>query len=244
MKARYLIAILALAAPALAGCAGSDNQEAAAANDPLEPMNRFFFDFNQKLDKHAALPAATFYTSTVPNPVRNGLHNFLANLSGPVSVANNVLQARVESAGTEAARFLINSTVGVAGIFDVATGWGLPDHTRDFGETMGVYGIGQGPYLVIPFSGPSAVRDLAGSYADGFLSPLYYLHVQFTGKQYVGLVKSALGTVDNRANNIVTYRDIERNSVDFYATMRDYYRQRRERQVEDNPVQTASLPDF
>ena len=243
MKAKYLLMILALG-PCLAGCAASDNQEASAANDPLEPMNRVFFDFNQRLDRHAALPAATFYTSAVPSPLRSGVHNFLANLSGPVSVANNILQARLENAGAEGARFVINSTIGVAGIFDVATDWGLPERNRDFGETLGVYGISQGPYLVIPFSGPSAVRDLAGSYVDGFLSPLYYLHVQFTGKQYVGLLKSALGTVDNRAKNIVTYRDIERNSVDFYATMRDYYRQRRERQVEDNPVQTASLPDF
>lgn len=243
MKAKYLVLFLALM-PLLAACAATDNQEAATADDPLEPMNRFFFDFNQKLDKHAALPAATFYTSAIPGPVRGGLHNFLANLSGPVSVANNILQARLENAGGEAARFVINTTVGVVGLFDVATDWGLPERNRDFGETLGVYGVDQGPYLVLPFHGPTAVRDVAGNYVDGFLSPLYYMHVQFAGKQYVGLFKSALGTVDNRANNIVTYRDIERNSVDFYATMRDYYRQRRARQVEDNPVQTASLPDF
>src|SRR5581483_2489027 len=150
---------------------------------------------------------------------RNGFHNFLANLSDPVGVANNLLQIRFENAGDEAARFVINTTIGVGGIFDVATDWGLPDRKRDFGETLGVYGVGQGPYLVLPIEGPSAVRDLAGNYIDGFFNPVYYLHVQFTGKQYVGLLKSALGSIDNRANNIVTYRDIERNSVDFYATM-------------------------
>jgi phospholipid-binding lipoprotein MlaA len=88
------------------------------------------------------------------------------------------------------------------------------------------------------------VRDFAGNYIDGYFSPLYYLHMQFSGKQYVGLLKSTIGSVDNRANNIVTYRDIERNSVDFYATMRDYYRQRRQRQVEDKSAPTAELPDF
>jgi phospholipid-binding lipoprotein MlaA len=243
MKPRNLLAILALAFCA-AGCAAADNQEAATANDPLEPMNRFFFDFNQTLDKHAALPAATFYTSTVPSPVRGGMHNFLANFSGPASIVNNVLEARVTDAGHEALRFVINTTVGVAGIFDIATDWGFPDRSRDFGETLGVYGIEQGPYLVLPLRGPTAVRDFAGNYIDGFFSPLYYMHLQFSGKQYVGLVKSTIGSVDNRANNIVTYRDIERNSVDFYATMRAYYRQRRERQVEDTPVQTAALPDF
>jgi len=243
MAARHILAVVALAL-GMAGCASASNEEAVTADDPLEPMNRFFFDFNQRLDRNAALPAATFYTHSVPGPLRTGVHNFLANLGAPVGVANNLLEARITNAGAEGARFVINTTVGVAGIFDVATDWGLPDRSRDFGETMGVYGIGQGPYLVLPFRGPTALRDLAGNYVDGFFSPLYYMHLQFTGKQYVGLLKSTLGSIDNRASNLVTYRDIERNSVDFYATMRDYYRQRRARQVEDNPVQTAALPDF
>ena len=243
MKRRELFVILALGL-AVSGCATPDNQEAQAANDPLEPMNRFFFDFNQTLDKHAALPAATFYTDTIPKPVRSSVHNVLANLSGPVNVANDILEIRLNNATIAAARFVINSTIGVAGIFDVATDWGLPEHPRDFGETMGGYGVPQGPYLVLPFRGPTAVRDLAGNYVDGFFTPLYYMHVQFTGKQYVGLVKSTIGSVDNRAANIVTYRDIERASVDFYATMRAYYRQRRERQIEDAQIQTADLPDF
>jgi phospholipid-binding lipoprotein MlaA len=243
MKLRSLFVILALGL-AVSGCASPDNQEAAAANDPLEPMNRFFFDFNRTLDEHAALPAATFYTDTFPRPVRGSIHNVLANLSGPVNVANNILEVRLNNACIAAARFVVNSTIGVAGIFDVATDWGMPEHARDFGETMGTYGVPQGPYLVLPFRGPTAVRDLAGNYVDGFFSPLYYMHVQFAGKQYVGLVKSTLGSVDNRAANLVTYRDIERASVDFYATMRAYYRQRRERQVEDTQIQTAQLPDF
>ena len=243
MRKTDLFTVLALVI-SLAGCAGAENQEAAAADDPLEPMNRFFFGFNQKLDRNAALPAATFYTSAVPGPIRGGVHNFLGNLSDPVGVANNILEARFVNAGSEAARFIINTTVGVAGILDVAADWGLPDRSRDFGETLGIYGLGQGPYLVLPFRGPTAMRDLAGNYIDGFFSPLYYIDWNFSGRQYVGLLKSTLGSIDNRASNIVTYRDIERNSVDFYATMRDYYRQRRARQVEDNPVQTAALPDF
>ena len=243
MKLHNLFLILAFGL-AVSGCATPDNQEAVAANDPLEPMNRFFFDFNRTLDQRAALPAATFYTDTLPRPVRGSIHNVLANLSGPVNVANDILEVRLNNAGLAAARFVINSTIGVAGIFDVATDWGMPEHARDFGETMGTYGIPQGPYLVLPFRGPTAVRDLAGNYVDGFFSPLYYMHVQFSGKQYVGLVKSTLGSVDNRAANLLTYRDIERASVDFYATMRAYYRQRRERQVEDTQIQTAQLPDF
>ena len=243
MKLKHFVLVCAVGLSA-AGCALSSNQEAAAADDPLEPMNRYFFNFNQKLDRNAALPAATFYTNAMPSPARRGIHNFLDNLGGPVNVANDLLEAQFVNAGGAAARFVVNTTVGVVGIFDVATDWGLPARNRDFGETLGVYGVPQGPYLVLPFRGPTAVRDLGGNYVDGFFSPLYYMHLQYSGKQYVGLVKSTIGSVDNRAQNIVTYRDIERASVDFYATMRDYYRQRRERQIEDTSAPTSELPDF
>jgi len=210
--------------------------------DPLEPMNRFFFDMNQKLDRNAALPAATFYRDTVPQPARTTLHNVLDNLGGPVTFANDILQIDFENAGVAAARFLVNTTVGVAGIFDVATDWGLEGRPRDFGETMGTYGVPPGPYLVLPFRGATDVRDFAGNYIDGFASPLRY--VRYDGRNYVGLVKSSLGSMDNRANNIITYRDIERASVDYYSTLRTYYLQRRARLIEDRSVPTQQLPDF
>jgi phospholipid-binding lipoprotein MlaA len=238
---RKILAILILGL-AVAGCATDDDKQAQLANDPLEPMNRFFFDINQRLDRHAALPAASFYADTVPSGVRGNVHNVLTNLSGPATVANDLLEVEFGHAGTAAARFVINSTLGVAGIFDVATGWGLPEHNRDFGETLGLYGVGEGPYLVVPLRGPSSVRDFAGGYVDGYVYPLRFIH--YNGSTYVGLVHSSLGSVDNRSANIVTYRDIERASVDYYATLRDYYRQRRERDVEDKTVQTAELPDF
>jgi len=241
MRITTVLAVLALGLM-MAGCATSDNREAARADDPLEPMNRFFFDINQRLDRHAALPAATFYADNVPRGVRGNIHNFLSNLGGPVSVANDILIGEFSNAGQASARFLINTTLGVAGFFDVATDWGLREKRRDFGETLGVYGVPQGPYLVLPFRGPSSVRDFSGSYVDGYFSPLHFLH--YSGSTYVGLVHSTLGSVDNRSANIVTFRDIERASVDYYATMRDYYRQRREREVEDKAVQTTELPDF
>lgn len=221
-----------------AGCA----TDAQTPDDPLEPMNRFFFDMNRKMDRHAALPAATFYNDTVPRGVRGTIHNVLNNLGGPVTAVNDVLQLEFENAGIAAGRFLVNTTIGVVGIFDVATDWGMPQSHRDFGETLGVYGLPPGPYLVLPFRGPSAVRDLAGSYVDGYFSPLRY--ARYSGRNYVGLVRSSLGSIDNRSANIITYRDIERASVDYYATMRAYYLQRRARQVEDKSVQTAELPDF
>ena len=171
-----------------------------------------------------------------------GLHNVLDNLGGPVNVANDLLEVQFTNAGIAAGRFLVNTTIGVAGIFDVATDWGLPERNRDFGETMGTYGVPPGPYLVLPLRGSTDVRDFAGNYLDGFASPLHF--VRYDGSNYVGLMKSTLGSMDNRSANLVTYEDIERASVDYYATMRTLYTERRARLVEDRTVRTASLPDF
>jgi phospholipid-binding lipoprotein MlaA len=225
------------------GCASANDKEAAAADDPLEPMNRFFFGLNEKLDHHAALPAASFYNHAVPGPLRVGIHNFLSNLGGPVDFANSVLQGNWDEAGDTLGRFSVNTTLGVGGIFDVATGWGLPERNEDFGQTLGSYGVGQGPYLVLPLRGPSAVRDFAGSYVDGYFSPFYYLHPHYSGRQYIGLIRSSLGSVDNRAANIMTYREIERSSVDFYATMRSYYRQRRDAAIRNGKLDLESVPE-
>lgn len=227
----------------IAGCASVDDHEAAAADDPLEPMNRTVFDFNQSLDRHAILPAATFYNDTVPAPARRGVHNFLTNLGGPVNFANEVLEGHFRKASQAAARFALNTTFGVAGIFDVAKGAGLPAHDRDFGETLGTYGVPQGPYLVVPVIGPTAVRDAGGTVVDGFFSPLYYWHVQYPGRQYVGVAQQAALGLDTRAANIATYNDVQRASVDFYATIRDLYRQRRDSQIADGPAK-VELPDF
>lgn len=234
----WVVALALLAA----GCATRTDDGHVAVSDPFENMNRFFFDLNQRLDRNAGRPAANAYRETVPGKVRVGLHNLLDNLGGPVTVANDLLQVRLESAGIAAGRFLVNTTIGVAGIFDVATDWGMPARNRDFGETMGTYGVPPGPYLVLPFRGSTDVRDFAGNYVDGYVSPLRY--VRYDGRNYVGLMKSTLGSMDNRAANLVTFRDIERASVDYYATMRTVYMERRARLIEDTPVRTAELPDF
>jgi phospholipid-binding lipoprotein MlaA len=238
-KAFRVCAALALGS-ALTACATTSDDE---PDDPLESVNRVVFDMNQRLDRNAALPAASYYAETVPSPVRVHVHNVLANLSGPVTAANYVLQGEFEYAGDALGRFVINTTVGVAGVFDVASDWGMPERSRDFGLTLGTIGVPAGPYLVIPFGGSSAVRDLAGSYVDGFFSPLRYVG-NYSGRPYVGLVRNVLGTVDSRSRNIDVFRDIERNSVDYYATMRNNYLQRRARLIEQKSVMTAELPDF
>lgn len=174
--------------------------------------------------------------------MRGGLHNVLQNLGGPVTVANDLLEAQFENAGIAVGRFLVNTTIGIAGIFDVATDWGMPGRDRDFGETLGTYGVPTGPYLVLPLRGSTDVRDFAGNYLDGYATPLHF--VRYDGNQYVGWMKSTLSSMDNRSANIVTYEDIERSSVDYYATMRTLYLERRARLVEDRTVRTAGLPDF
>ncbi|HKX64194.1 MAG TPA: VacJ family lipoprotein [Rhizomicrobium sp.] len=241
MKEFRVVSALVLGLMA-AGCATKTEDGHAVINDPFEGANRFFFDLNQRLDRNAGRPAAAAYRETVPGTVRVSLHNLLDNLGGPVTVANNLLQVRLEGAGIAAGRFLVNTTVGVAGIFDVASDWGMPARNRDFGETMGTYGVPPGPYLVLPFRGSTDVRDFAGNYIDGYATPLRY--VRYEGRNYVGLMKSTLGSMDNRANNLVTFRDIERASVDYYATMRTWYLERRARLIEDTSVRTAELPDF
>jgi phospholipid-binding lipoprotein MlaA len=220
------------------GCAGAQQD---AAYDPLENVNRFFFSLNQRLERNAGQPAATAYKETVPQGVRGGLHNVLDNMGGPVTVANSLLQLKLESAGIAAGRFLVNTTIGVAGIYDVATDWGMPSRNRDFGETMGTYGVPPGPYLVLPFRGSTDLRDFAGNYLDGYASPLRY--VRYEGNNYVGLVKGALGSMDNRSINAAR-DDIERASVDYYAAVRARFLQRRQELIADKPepLRTAEAP--
>jgi len=226
------------------GCAGTETQAADAGevSDPLEGMNRFFFDLNQRVDRHATLPVATAYQKNVPQPMRSTLHNLLENLGGPVTVANDLLEAQFENAGIAAGRFLVNTTIGVAGIFDVATDWGMPARSRDFGETLGTYGVPPGPYLVLPLRGFTDVRDFTGNFIDGYAAPLHYVH--YDGNHYVGWMNSTLGSMDVRSRNIGAYEDIERASVDYYATMRTLFLERRARLIEDRAVRTAKLPDF
>ena len=245
MQKFRICAALALALLA-GGCAATpaapEEADATTPSDPLEGMNRFFFDLNQRVDRHAGKPVAAAYKQDVPQTVRGSLHNVLNNLGGPVNVANDILEIQFENAGIAAGRFLVNTTIGVAGIFDVATGWGMPDRNRDFGETLGTYGVPPGPYLVLPLRGSTDVRDFAGNYVDGFATPLHF--VRYDGNNYVGWMRSTLGSMDNRSTNIITYEDIERASVDYYASMRTLYLERRARLIEDRNVRTAELPDF
>lgn len=214
----------------------------ANPDDPLEGMNRAFFDFNQKLDKRAALPVATFYASAVPTPIRTGVHNFLSNINLPITFANDILQFEFTRAGYTLKRFCVNTTVGLLGLMDVASDWGIPYHTEDFGQTLGYYGVPGGPYLVLPLMGSTQPRDLGGRYVDHYFNAFGYL--AWDGKVYYSLFQSALSTVDSRSRNINTLRNIERQSIDMYATVRSLYLQNRTNQIRNDRPDMEDLPDF
>jgi phospholipid-binding lipoprotein MlaA len=220
----FALILLSLAA---SGCA---NAPAGQADDPFESFNRKVFSFNQSLDHHAALPAATFYKSAVPGGVRDGLHNVILNIGLPVTFANDLLQGEFSRAGDAAGRFCVNTTIGVAGFMDPATDMGLSYQQEDFGQTLGVYGVPGGPYMVLPLLGSALPRDLVGRIVvDHYFSPLGY--VNYHGQYYVSITERIFSTVDSRARVIDKLRDIERTSVDYYAATRDGYIRRRDDQI-------------
>lgn len=215
------------------GCATKPNpsDEAAVqayneANDPLEPMNRYFFEVNQFLDEILLKPLAGWYHTALPQPAEDGVRNFLRNLQSPVILANDLFQGQFNRAGTTAARFLINSTIGVGGFIDVASMMDMKYHTEDFGQTLAVYGASEGPYLHMPVLGPGNPRDYGGRLVDYALDPLTWVGYAYSVSS-INTARSLLETVDSRARNLEAIDELKKGSVDFYATVRSLYRQQR-----------------
>jgi len=221
---------------AVAGCvAPGATQTADAAdgfNDPFEDTNRAVFGFNQVVDASVLVPVAKSYRTVVPGPVRQTLHDFLQNLNGPVIFANDVLQGEGTLAAQTLGRLALNTTVGFGGIFDVATQLGVPYHTNDFGITLANWGFTAGPYVIVPVLGPSNPRDLVGQAAEGFADPVNYVGGIGHNQLLAAVVaKTAVNGIDQRARNIETLAEIEKTALDYYATIRSLYRQRREAQI-------------
>jgi phospholipid-binding lipoprotein MlaA len=235
-----IFAGLALAAGglALAGCAtrppASDAdavQEYEQTNDPLEPTNRFFYRVNDSLDRYTLKPLAQGYVFVVPMPVRTGVHNVLANLSSPVLFADDVSQANSRHAGDTFMRFVINSTAGVAGVFDVAKGFGYPAHETNFGVTLALWGVPAGPYLYLPFLGPSSPRAVLGRGADTALDPFTWVPRGY-GLLTLNWARYGVGVVDTRAAYLSDIDHVKASALDPYATFRSLYRQNVNSQVE------------
>ncbi len=199
-------------------------------NDPLEPMNRKFFAFNRGLDTVLFKPLAKAYVY-IPKPARDSIHNMINNVKTPVNLANDILQGELERAATTLGRFLINTTIGIGGMFDVAKHMGLERHNEDFGQTLAVWGSPTGPYIVIPVLGPSSPRAIVGTVADSFLDPLTYVFENQDAELEYMLVRGGIEGIDERSHVLDVLDDIEESSLDFYATIRSLYRQRREAEI-------------
>lgn len=226
-----------LIAVVLTGCASpppADDPDAVAefkqTNDPLEPTNRVFYAVNNGLDTVILRPAAQAYRFAVPGAVRKGVHNFLSNLGTPVQLSNDVLQGKPRRAGDTTMRFLINTTVGAVGIFDVATGWGYPAHDTDFGLTLANWGLPDGPFLFLPILGPSGPRDAAGFGVDMALDPFTWVGAT-PGLQTFNWARFGLNALDSREQYLDPVDQIKKTALDPYATFRSLYRQHREGQL-------------
>ncbi|MCL4185149.1 MAG: VacJ family lipoprotein [Burkholderiaceae bacterium] len=214
------------AALLLGGCASTTGP--AAARDPLEPMNRAVYRFNDAVDRAVLKPVAQRYQQVVPEGFRNVIGNVFGNLADLWTAANQLLQGKPVEAVSDLSRFVLNSTLGFAGLADIATPAGFEKHNEDLGQTLGRWGVPAGPYLVLPLLGPSSLRDAPSLYVDYQADPLRV--VESTASRN-GL--AALRVVDTRAGLLRAERVVEEAALDRYALIRDGYLQRRRNQVYD-----------
>jgi phospholipid-binding lipoprotein MlaA len=199
-------------------------------NDPYEATNRAIFGFNQNVDRAVLVPVANAYRAVIPSTFRDMIHDFLQNLNSPIIFANDVLQGQPGLATQTFGRALLNTTIGFGGFIDVASKWGVPYHTNDLGITLATWGVEPGPYLMLPVLGPSNPRDTFGDIADGFGDPGNIVASNHN-KLWAAFARSVASGIDERSRNIESLAEIERTSLDFYATVRSLARQRRAAQI-------------
>lgn len=211
-------------------------------SDPFESFNRGVFSFNQGFDHAIINPAIEGYRTVVPKPARTGISNFLTNLKSPIFLANQVLQGDVSGAATVLERTVINTLLGF-GLFDVAGAEGIEHEPEDFGQTLAVWGVGHGPYIVVPFLGPSSLRDYVGYAVDAYADPLrlYLFNIDEEGWAY-GRAGADYFVLRDSLMDVL--KDLEKNSVDYYAATRSIYVQRRAALVADSKGSQESIPDF
>jgi phospholipid-binding lipoprotein MlaA len=217
----------------------------AQENDPLERVNRAVFEFNRVVDALILEPVSILYGDVVPELGRRGVRNFLDNLRAPVIFVNDVLQGERDRAGVTIGRFFTNTIFGL-GLFDVAADFGHDKHDEDFGQTLAVWGIGDGPYLVLPLLGPSNARDLTGIAVDGFVIDPFGTILPTGTEVPIGarVARTATDAVDWRHRLAPAIDDIYRNSLDPYATFRTVYRQRRAAEIRNRQPDAQAQQDY
>lgn len=229
VKSSRLVAVAALASLALSGCATNNPR------DPLEPLNRGVFAFNDTVDKYALKPVATAYKKVLPSFVQTGVHNFFGNLTDAWSGVNNLLQGKGQAGMQDFTRFAMNSTFGLVGVIDIASQAGLPKHNEDLGQTLGYWGVPAGPYLVLPILGSSTLRDTAALPGDWYGD--LWTHKRPVNVRNTGTVIKA---VDLRATYLDASDLVEGAALDRYEFIRDGYLQRRQGQVTDGRQSAAA----
>ncbi len=235
----------------ISSCAGREDQsvmdDGTEISDPFEASNRAVFKFNNVVDDNVIHPVLKGYRYVTPKFARTGLDNFLTNLKSPVIFANQVLQGDVDGAGNVLFRATVNTLIGVGGLFDVAGYEGYPHESEDFGQTLAVWGLDHGPYLVVPIVGPSSLRDYVGYLVDGFADPLrwYLFNVEKEGLFYT---KVGVEYMNLRDQLMDILEELESSSIDYYAATRSIYYQRRNALVNDQDTEGSTnvfaIPDY
>lgn len=241
MKSLKSVGLVLAAGLVLSSCAGSSDN-----NDPYENYNRSIFSFNKAVDDAVINPTIAVYRIVVPSPLRAGFSNFLYHLNSPIRLANQLLQGDLDGAGNELVRAIVNTFVGVGGIFDVAEYEGLARESEDFGQTLGVWGVDHGPYLVVPFLGPSSLRDYVGFAVDAYFDPIRY-YANNVDEQHLFYTKMGLTYFDLRDGLRDVLEELEASSVDYYAAVRSTYFQSRDALVRDNEASEEDpfdIPDY
>ncbi|SOD99747.1 VacJ family lipoprotein [Caenispirillum bisanense] len=245
MKTTAKTIVSAVFAMTLTACAST--QQAADVqpvdNDPIEPFNRAMFQVHDVLDQAVVYPVAWTYKNVLPNQFQYYIHSFLTNLGAPVVFLNDVLQGNGDRAFNTFMRFTLNSTFGLGGTLDFATEAGFPAHDEDFGQTLAVWGVESGPYIFLPLIGPTNPRDAVGRVVDSFADPFNWAarHNDWEGFMYGRLAAEG---IDRRARLIPYYDDLRDSSVDFYATLRSAYGQRRAAEIRNQETGDAQLPNY
>ncbi len=216
----------------------SEKEQPKKIKDCFEKLNRATFSLNQGLDKAIIKPIAKGYRS-LPDPIQKGTKNAVTNLSNLITIPNNILQGDIKLAIINTGRLVVNTTVGLLGTVDVANKIGFPKYVKeDYGQTLGTWGVGPGCYVVLPVLGPSTIRDTAGSFANIMGGDPWYNASLHGNNEFLSegvfITSKAISGVDFRANNLESFDNVEKNSIDFYASVRSLYLQDRENKIENN----------
>lgn len=212
---------------------GTDHVE---VYDPLEGYNRWMTSFNDSLFSYVLEPVFVGYDAIFPEPIRVSVNNFFNNLYYPVSLVNNLLQLKIDAAYDETARFVVNTTLGFGGFFDPARAVGLEPHTEDLGQTLGYYGVGGGFHIVLPFFGPTNLRDFSGDLLDFYVNPIYYVDVRgynMVNNTYEGWALVGYKQLNKFSLYEAEYKELRNNAIDLYPLLRDAYEQNRDKDISE-----------